>query len=309
MPGVYDFWDGDEWEQFAHKLLQDRHGPLNVQKVPAKHKGDCGLDFYCLGEGVVYQCYAAEPTDVADRAKKQKNKITADLGKFTDPAKGATTILKGHEVHRWVLVVPVHDSHEVNKHATRKGLEARSNGHAHVADDFEVLIQDITDFDQSSLQARARQRAEISLSAAAASSDEVEAWSARSGDLVQNLERKLGKRAAPSDPVAHKQLVDEAIQLFLERENALEALRRDAPELHEEISQVIALRDRRLRFLGPSSTGTASQIMAEQIDEFVSALREKLPNLSAESAENLAYGTVSDWLMRCPLDFPPYGDA
>jgi hypothetical protein len=34
MPELQEFWDPNEWEQHVYGLLQDRHGPLNVQKVP-----------------------------------------------------------------------------------------------------------------------------------------------------------------------------------------------------------------------------------------------------------------------------------
>ena len=76
-------WDPNDWELHAFGLLQDRHGALNVMKVPARHKGDYGLDYYCLSGCVAYQCYAVqEPCDVADRATKQIAKITTDLRKF-----------------------------------------------------------------------------------------------------------------------------------------------------------------------------------------------------------------------------------
>jgi len=68
MPDLHEFWEPDEWEQFVFGLLQDRHGALNVMKVPARHLGDFGLDYYCLADRVVYQCYAVrEPCEVADR--------------------------------------------------------------------------------------------------------------------------------------------------------------------------------------------------------------------------------------------------
>ena len=82
---MLDFWDPNDWELYVFGLLQDRHGPLNVMRVPARHRGDLGVDYYCLTEDVVYQCYAVqEPCEVADRADKQKAKITVDLRKLCD---------------------------------------------------------------------------------------------------------------------------------------------------------------------------------------------------------------------------------
>ena len=58
-------FEGDEWEEFALLLLQERHGPLNVHKVPADDLGDLGLDYFCIAEGVVYQCYAVDDAAVS----------------------------------------------------------------------------------------------------------------------------------------------------------------------------------------------------------------------------------------------------
>jgi len=99
MAADVEIWDGSDWEAHVLRLLQDQYGAENVQKVPAKHKGDCGLDHFCLEKRVVYQCYAVEePIDVARRATKQKSKMTTDIGKFCDPAKGAATIFAAHKI-------------------------------------------------------------------------------------------------------------------------------------------------------------------------------------------------------------------
>jgi len=79
MPSFLEYWDPNEWELFVYGLLQDRHGPTNVLKAPARHRGDHGIDYYCLADRIAYQCYAVqEPCEVSDRAEKQKAKITLD---------------------------------------------------------------------------------------------------------------------------------------------------------------------------------------------------------------------------------------
>ncbi|SFX96681.1 hypothetical protein SAMN04244548_02355 [Paracoccus pantotrophus] len=35
----------------------------------------------------------------------------------------------------------------------------------------------------------------------------------------------------------------------------------------------------------------------------IGALKEAAPSLSDENAEQIAYGTIAEWIMRCPLDF------
>jgi hypothetical protein len=109
-------------------------------KVPARHKGDFGVDYYCVSGRVAYQCYAVqEPCDVDDRATKQKAKITKDLKKFCTRAELASLFV-GNKVERWILVVPIHDSAQVNLHLSAKTAQVRALGLAYVATDFEVLF-------------------------------------------------------------------------------------------------------------------------------------------------------------------------
>jgi hypothetical protein len=126
MPDLQEFWDPNEWERHACALLHDRHGGINVMKVPARHKGDFGLDYYCLSHRVTYQCYAVqEPCTVADRASKQISKITTDLKKFTTRQKELKKLFGGVAISRWILAVPLHDSSQVNIHLTTKCTEVK----------------------------------------------------------------------------------------------------------------------------------------------------------------------------------------
>lgn len=141
MPELHEFWDPNDWEHHVYGLLQDRHGPLNVHKVPARHKGDHGLDYYSLEDRVSYQCYAVqEPCDVADRADKQKAKITTDLKKFCTKKSELSDLFGSVQMTRWVLVVPLHDSSQLNAHATAKTAEVRALRLPYVASNFEVMI-------------------------------------------------------------------------------------------------------------------------------------------------------------------------
>src|SRR5438132_12788373 len=137
MPIPHECWDPNDWELHAFGLLQDRHGAVNVMKVPARHKGDFGLDYYCLCDRVVYQCYAVqEPCEVAERANKQKAKITTDLRKFCT-RRELLKLFAGIKLNRWILVVPIHDSSQVNLHLTGKTTQVRACGLSYVAHHFE----------------------------------------------------------------------------------------------------------------------------------------------------------------------------
>lgn len=221
MPVLHEFWDPNDWELHAFGLLQDRHGATSVMKVPARHKGDFGVDYYCVSGRVAYQCYAVqEPCDVDDRATKQKAKITKDLKKFCTRAELASLFV-GNKVERWILVVPIHDSAQVNLHLSAKTAQVRALGLAYVATDFEVLVHDLECFDPASLELRAFHRRQISLPPQPATTAQIDSWTRASNPLVTALSKKLVKRIGSGDPAQLDSAVQEMVGLFLEKENSI----------------------------------------------------------------------------------------
>ena len=262
MPTHYEFWDPNDWEVHVFGLVQDRHGVLNVMKVPARHKGDFGIDDFCPSDGVVYQCYAVEePCQVADRADKQKTKITVDLGKFCSNRPELKALFGSVRIRRWVLAVPVHDSAQVNIHLTAKTEDLRKRGLPYVAGNFEVVVHDLDSFDPVSREQRALRRRSISLPSLRPSQDEIIDWAKAANPLVIALSNKLAKRVETFSAQELEDFVSQAISWFLERENALEMLREKVPELHEEIVAIITSHTTWLQFYGPPPEGTAHTIL------------------------------------------------
>jgi hypothetical protein len=306
MPQLHEFWDPNEWEEFAYGLLSDRHGAINVMKVPARHKGDFGVDYYCLMECVAYQCYAVqEPCEVADRANKQKSKITGDLSKFCTRIE-VGTLFSGKKIGRWILLVPMHDSAQVNLHLNAKTTEVRGKKLPYVDDDFEAMIHDQSCFDSTSRELRAAQRRDIMLPFVPPTQTDIENWTQASDPLVSALSTKLTKRLGNIDASELNKEVQKSVGYFLEKENALDALRRFAPQLHEALLGVVSRHLTGLTFHGPSVSGGPHQILRSELESLKKEIKEAVPNFSEASAFQIALGTLVEWLLRCPLDFPPY---
>jgi hypothetical protein len=154
---------------------------------------------------------------------------------------------------------------------------------------------------------RAILRRSLSLPVSPASSQQIEQWSEASESLVTTLKTKLAKRVGSDEETLSESAV-EAVRWFLDRENTLETLRGTFPELHEALLGVILRHGQRLTLYGPPADGAAHQILRTELEGLMSALKE-IPNVTDSSAHQLAIGTIADWLMRCPLDFPPYNHA
>lgn len=302
MLNAVHVWNPDDWELFAQSLLHRRHGPLHVQKIPASHKGDYGIDYYCTTDAVAYQCYAVEePVDISVRAERQKKKITKDIVKLTKNHVEIGKLFHDMPIRHWVLLVPLHGSKDVNLHCAKKTKDLRSINCPALHPMVEVIIQDIDIFPSDAISLGMSALSKVTLSIPTPSQSDMATWVAGSSDLLANATEKLKKRATPDkldDAVA------EVVKYFLQGNALLDALRSASPELHEKVMSAVSSRARRLGFAGPQSGGSASEVLHTELDALISAMQATAPSLSDENAEQIAYGSISEWIMRCPLDFP-----
>jgi hypothetical protein len=302
MLSAVQVWNPDDWELFAQSLLHGRHGPLHVQKIPAAHKGDYGIDYYCTKDAVVYQCFAVEePIDISVRAERQKKKITADIGKLVKNHVELGKLFHGAPLRHWVLLAPIHDSKDVNLHCAKKTKDLRDLGHPAFDPTVEVIVQDPSNFPNDTVALGMSALSKVTLSIPAPSPSELATWAAGSSDLLANATKKLRKRAAPDKL---DDVVGGAVRSFLLGNALLDALRSGSPDLHEKVMSAVRSRARRLEFAGPQSGGSAGEILHAELDALIVAMQAAAPSLSSENAEQIAYGSICEWIMRCPLDFP-----
>lgn len=213
MISAVQVWNPDDWEAFALSLLQSRHGALNVHKIPAAHKGDFGIDYYCTEQAAAYQCYAVqEPVDIATRADRQKKKITADVAKIISNANEVAKLFLGRPIKHWILLAPAHDSKDVNLHCSKKTIEVREQAHAHLDGSFEIGVHDQRSFAAEAVAAGMAKLASVVLSVPHPTSEEMGLWEAGSPDLLLNATTKLLKRTGESGV---QPAVAEAVRSFL----------------------------------------------------------------------------------------------
>ena len=263
MVSVAQIWNPDDWESFSLSLLQGRHGPLNIQKIPATHKGDFGIDFYCTAEAVIYQCYAVEePVDISTRASRQKNKITTDLKKIVDGSEDISKLFLGIPVIKWVLLVPVHDSKDVNLHCSKKTGDLRALKLAHLDAKFEVCVHDQNSFPGPTWGVAMAALTNVSLNVGSPTTEELDLWQAGSPNLLANATKKLAKRTTGTEDV--QAAVRVGIEYFLKGNALVDALRTGAPDLHEKVIAAITSHARRLSFAGPQGGPAVSAILYKE---------------------------------------------
>ena len=93
------------------------------------------------------------------------------------------------------------------------------------------------------------------------------------------------------------------MKAHLNRENALDQLRQNHSILWERAFQSLEAEETRLIALGTTST-LPPELLRASTTRVEESLAHALPTLSRGLVTQIALGTVSDWLIRCPLDFP-----
>ena len=59
---------GEDWQEWANKILAVHYGPTEYQQIPDHHRGDAGLEGFTRTDGHAYQAYGCEePISTPDR--------------------------------------------------------------------------------------------------------------------------------------------------------------------------------------------------------------------------------------------------
>ena len=287
----------DEWQAYAHKIVQLRHRAENVQAVPDRVRGDAGIEFFSL-DGCLYQCYAPEEAaDTAKAASAMKAKATRDLKKLEKNQEFIKRLLPS--IKRWILLCPFLDDKSVVAHVRAKGAELRAACPSLLRDDFEALVQSQEDF-QAEIEWLRQQSLGPPLHIVAPDDDAI---ASAEGEIGERLTAKL-RRAFPG--ASEEKIATQKagyVRAHLLRENTLEQLRIDHSLLWERSVQVLSAEEARLVAVG-HGTGAASAQLETSVLRIEQSLKSDLPNLPTAVATQIALGTIGDWLVRCPLDFP-----
>ena len=297
-----DVWHGREWEDYCVSLLQKRYAirsPHSLQLVPAKDRGDLGLEAFSH-EGYGYQCYAAEePLATGQLYEKQRDKLTTDLGKLEAKSGDIHKMLGPVVIHRYVFMVHRHDSRQLITHAQTKAAELVELGLPFISRDFRIVIETASDYVAERAELHAIPKPLITVPDVEAA--ETAAWMSENPGLLTVAGKKLAKII--DSPGTRDAVLETLLDQYLEGENALEKLRTFAPEGHQAVLIAKAQREKLLILKYPSASLKTQGAMVDIASAVQTAFVAANPLLDAHLAETLAWASIADWLMRCPLDF------
>jgi hypothetical protein len=302
MAEQFKEWTGDEWQEHIVRLLRARYSePGSFQEIPSRDRGDLGLEGFSR-DGICYQCYAPEPPySVSDLYQKQRNKITADAGKFVKNQKRLVVIFGGLKIKRWLLVVPHYLSAQLLEHCATKAGEVAKANLPYVDTPFVIGVITDAEFDIELCQLAAVRRYLHDVSAPEPDADQIQEFSTENTSLLANITQKAGKLAKLDTQTKIDEFSSRMVQHYLRGESAIDALRERDAEQFETLLRCKQAKEDQLEIQSMVQAGDASTVM-KTFAEFKVEI-EKNVSVSPHTAEVVAWGAVADWLLRCPLDF------
>lgn len=293
-------WDGNEWESFSLRLVRERHGAENVQPIPARVKGDLGIECVTTN-GCAYQSYApVETGDTAKAASAMRAKANRDLNKLAKNQAKISKLLGRLKIRRWILLCPFLDDKDVVTTVTTKAQKVLESGLPFLDADFRGLVHWQDDFAKEIDRIRL-EACGTGLSLKTPNKDEI----AEAGNKIdETLDHKIGRGFPQLEPEQMERKKIGFIRTHIRAENALDQLKRDAPELWEKATTTIALEEDRLETSGTAS-GQAGELLTGEQDRLFEALKGTLPTIEANVIRAIAMGQIGTWLIECPLDFSP----
>ncbi|AFZ61169.1 hypothetical protein H6G54_29005 [Anabaena cylindrica FACHB-243] len=296
-------WEGEEWEKYIQLLLKRHYGPGNYQEIPAKHCGDFGIEGYST-EGHTYQCYApSEPCTTQHRYELQRDKITTDIGKFIRNKSELIKVFGGTVISRWILVVPVSESATLVQHASKKAEEVLKAGLPYVSNNFKIIVSTDSCFEKEKKELTNIGLIDIHTPSVEIEPELRESWLETNNKLVNNLNYKAKKISKLSDNERIEKFKHLMIDNYLQGQNLLESLNKNYPDLYATIDNCKRSHERYLEMMSSINDNPANQHLSQALKEYESNLQKSIPNLPPATIQKLSCEAVSDWLMRCPLNF------
>ncbi|MGY1499792.1 hypothetical protein ACW4TU_24980 [Streptomyces sp. QTS52] len=292
-------WLGEDWEEWCLMLIRRRHGADQVQVVPARHRGDLGIEAF-THDGCAFQCYAAqEPISVLERYKKQRDKLTRDLAKLEYRQEKFLRLLGNVRIDRYLFMVPFFDSYELVQHASDKAQEYRDKNLPHLHETFRIVVVDEDAYADVREEILQRPRALVEVEDK--TNDDVKTWIAANEQAVRTADGKLRSLIA-NDP-QRVSVLESLIMQYIKGENALDVMRRKYPDNWELTTRYKNNKEQLLILQYPSDSLEFGSL-AHIAKEIESELARDVPALDAPLRSALSWAAIADWIMRCPLSFP-----
>jgi hypothetical protein len=306
MPGDVTPWKPTDWERHIQQVLKLRYAlPVgSYQHVPADIKGDCGIEGFA-SDGTAYQCYACQDwTDFAVLLKHQKDKMTLDIGKLVKREAELLTILGDIRIGIWNFVLPFFNNKDILKHARKKETEVRSRSPKHTTPDFRIAVITGDDFQKEKQSLAKQDLYKFDVETLPATVMTAAKWMDQNKGLtlVSNITRKTDIIGKDKSTATKDKFLNQMVKNYTIGTGVLNRLEQEMPEVFEAVMKKKTDREGELETASATTTLVPGQFFDATLAQYKEELRF-VSGISPRAADVLAREAVSDWLMRCPLEF------
>lgn len=294
---------GEQWQRWANQLLMTHYGPGGYQPVPDTDRGDAGIEGFSLS-GHAYQAYGPEdePLSTRERYERHRSKLTTDIKKFIDNRVVLGQLFGKVRISRWILLVPHNDSKEIIQHASKKTQEVIDSNLPYVTDDFCILVRDESAFPVERDKLLNAKLSVIEFDSVNVAEKEIVEWADKNDNLVRVIDEKAGRLVTLLNDAMRVNFRNNVIKAYLDGQNILEDLRK-YPTAYEAVRKIKSDKEKYLSLEIASLTDANPDILRQSLDE-LRLLTGKVPGMSDGLTDVIAWEAISDWIIRCPLDFP-----
>jgi hypothetical protein len=291
--------DGNTWEEYCHHLLRIRY--TDYQKVPAKYGGDLGIEGFTFS-GLVFQCYCCDDDPSGrDLYEKQREKITADIGKFVRNAVSISKLGTG-SVREWQFLTPYYDSRELIGHCRSKELEVQGKSLPQVHDNFRIMLKVEDDFGPERQVYVGAGVLRVQPTGDDLQGDELEKLLLSDNEIVSNIRKKLERLTLHQDQQAR--LTEELVGGYVIGQDELQHLNEKYPVTYQSVMCLKSAMEAQLAILALAQVANHGAGLYQILKMYEDKLYTDFSGvLSHALITRLSTEAISDWMGRCPLDF------
>lgn len=309
---IRDNLDGDTWENWCDSIYRDRYQNQNYIKIPAKYKGDTGIEGFTLS-GIVYQCYCPEKDYSDDDLYEHlRNKVTKDIGKLIDRDNAKRLKNIGISVIKeWHFVTPEYKDKRIVEHLEQKRREivaaAKDDPEtfSYIDPQIRLIPKIAEDFKVEFVRLIRNPLVDIKLNTAVKSVDDID-WTTCPAEKIDNIKRKVKAiMKVDEDDISFKEMVAywaeaylKGIEIMSRLQESCGVIYEDLFELEQQYKKDVSMRSK----MNPDHSVNYKLFM-EILQEFENTIRKQFECFSEPSIIELKTDLVSGWLADCSLQF------
>jgi hypothetical protein len=230
--------------------------------------------------------------------------MTRDIGTFINKEAELLKILGDIKIGRWNFVLPFWSDKELLKHARKKEAEVWGRKLRHAAIDFRIAIITREEFEVEEQLLTKIDLHKFDVSPPSTPPASITQWmeGKKNLQLVANLSRKAAIIGSGRSDSRRQSCLKRMVGNYIGGNVVLGQLQQEHPDVYEKVMDKKLEREGALETECFSTTKVPADFFESTLNQYKSELTA-VAGISARVADQLAREAVSDWLLRCPMEF------